>query len=382
MLDKRESAAGQQELFDHQDEASETGDGTVTEPSRKRKANHTSSGSEAGDGSSEDDDDADGANANGVNANAHASEGSDEEMDLESEDDDSSQPDLDAPEGPDMDEAHAKLNSALGELFKTRGFDADMPDQGDEDDSDTEEMDDEAMFQLDERMAQVFRERLKRAPNKKQGQKEARENVVQLKNRALDFLEIYIKQEYSQHLCTTALLPLLRLIRTTRTKQVSERASGLVRLYAQKLKGAREDVLAVVPKDPETRQSPTKTETGNEAETEPPSALTRDEREQKIDVDWLHLLCAVHDEAGRGGGSRLHSAACSQASLLFVRLLTRTSRRHRRFGAITRIYADTQSRWLADRDNFALQPSFFVDFVNWGFEFGKQQSAASRGDIL
>ncbi len=355
VLASRESVAGQQDLFD-QDEDSDTVEGTVTETSRKRRAAHTPSGSEAGDAGSESDDYVQ-VKTNDVKGQAHAAKESDEDMEGEPEDDSASDSDVDDEEAPDMDEANAQLNAALGELFKTKGFDAAMPDQGEDDSSDTEEMDDEQMFQLDEQMAHVFRERLKRAPNKKQGQKEARGNVVQLKNRALDFLEIYIKQEYLNHLCLTTLLPLLKLMRTTRTKQLSERAGNLIKTYTQKLKGSRTNVH--IP-DEDTEPEKREDATDSSDSTTPEKPINR----------VFDILCSIHGEVGRGGGSRAHTTACSQASLLLVKVSTRLDRAY--VDSITDLYAITQKCWLNGHGKFVVQPSFFMDFINWGVEFAKK----------
>ncbi len=385
VLASKESVAGQQELFD-QDEASDIDDGVTGETKRKRKAEQTPSGSEAEDAPSESNDTVFESGPNDVNGDAQEASSGDEDMDTDSDNGEVSESDADDSKV-DMDEEHAKLNAALAEIVKTKQFDIEMPDEED-DSSDTEEMDDEQMFELDERMAQVFRERLKGSTNKKQERKEARGNVVQFKNRALDFLEIYIKQESSQDLCLTTLLPLLTLIRTTRSKQLSERACGLIRTFSQKSKGSRDTTAAS--KHTASSQDP----------SQKPNIIREALKED--DNKKLAILRQIHTEVNRGGGARTHTNACSQASLILIKLLTREppsheppghdhdpsqQRKHQKkpreddkdrddrvstnINKIMEIYADTQKNWLLGRKKNAVQPSFFVDFINWGVEFGK-----------
>ena len=298
----------------------------------------------------------------------------------------------------DMDEEVAKLNAALAEIVGTVPFDGKktMPkgpatddEASDEsDDDDDEEMSDDQMFALDERMAEVFRQRqVNKSPQQQRRQetKDARGNMVQFKNRVLDFLEVYVKHEHVNPLCLTILLPLLKLIRTTRQKQLSERAAGLIRTLTQKCKGRDVPGLLVHYTGGSDEGSSDGDDVDEEAE-EAEEAEEEEEGRKKDDdvVPTMNLLQLIHNEAGSAGASRLHGTACSQASLLIVKTILYDGHYHRhgqgqlqcqqRLEGIVKMYGQSQIRWMMDRKDFMVQPTFFLDFVHWGQSFGHQLS--------
>ncbi len=329
-----ESAVGQQELFD-QDQIDSDGDvddeddGKHLSKKLKRQTKST-----AGRSPGQHNDDSGEATTDGdkMGNGGKRYPGSDDSGSGSGEDGDSDDEELTDDEGDDEDDGDgetAKLNAALAAIVGTKQYDASMVDadtsgRGRQDSSDTDtdgDMDDDAMFALDERMAEVFRQRKQTRSstrkNKRQEAAEARENVVRFKNRVLDLLDVYAKREHAtaRPRCVLAmLLPLLSLVRTSRSKQLVDRACGLMRSLAQKSRvGSAKAKAKIV-----SRQGGGK---GGEEDAPPPPQQHQQGLLSVDDVQqaWT-LLDQVHEEAGRGE-SRVHAQACSQASLMLVKLL-------------------------------------------------------------
>ena len=186
-----------------------------------------------------------------------------------------------------------------------------------------DDMSDSEMEALDEKLTEVFRARKDLAKPKKKERKDAKENIVNFKNRVLDLIDVYLKQEYANSLSLQLILPLLVLARRTNVKQLADRACSILRDFSGRCRGAKLPQLA----DPEAA---------------------------------LNILRAVHDEAGRPG-SNAHATACSSASILLVRIL---SNNEVRAGVLTHLYADTMAKMLEDKDCH-VQPAFFTDWNNW-----------------
>ena len=117
-----------------------------------------------------------------------------------------------------------KLSDALG----TRRADADAAIEGSE--SSEESMDDEQMASLDPVMTSIFRERTKQ-PDRKKEQKDAKENIVQFKCRVLELIRTYLKQQFPNPTSLILVHPLLSLIGTTSSKQVSQKACEIIREF-------------------------------------------------------------------------------------------------------------------------------------------------------
>jgi DNA polymerase phi len=186
-----------------------------------------------------------------------------------------------------------------------------------------DDMSDSEMEALDEKLTEVFRARKDLAKPKKKEHKDAKENIVSFKNKVLDLIDVYLKQEYANLLSLQLILPLLSLARRTNVKQLADRACSILRDFNGRCRGAKLPQLA----DPEAA---------------------------------LNILRAVHDEAGRPG-SNAHATACSSASILLVRILSNTKVRAR---VLTHLYADTMAKMLEDKDCH-VQPAFFTDWNNW-----------------
>ena len=212
----------------------------------------------------------------------------------------------------------AKLAQALG----TKPPGADQV-SNNSDESTDDDMNDEEMEALDAQLVAVFKER-KKVTSKKSQRKDVKETIINFKCRVLELLEIFIKQHHANTLALDLLLPLLRVIRNTTSKLVSIKACDLIKDYARFCKGKN------IP-------------SGGSKEL------------------LLELLHSVHSEAMRQG-SNAFTYACSQASLLVVRVLAAEDRENLR--QVTATYASTQERLLFD-PQCKIKTSFFIDWLNW-----------------
>ncbi|KAH6691189.1 DNA polymerase phi-domain-containing protein [Leptodontidium sp. MPI-SDFR-AT-0119] len=237
------------------------------------------------------------------------------------DDNDESGESEDEASGDEEDEDAKKLNLALAQALGTHlpGQDGD----GDDEDSDAD-MTDSEMMQLDAKLVEIFSAR-KKAPNKKQEQKDAKETMVNFKGRVLDLLEIYAKKQASNPLAFGLLLPLLQLIRTTKAKQLAEKAHNIILAFAKASKSAKKDGVSEI----------------NSSEQ-------------------IKLIKAIHLEASKDP-SHLFARAASSASLLVASSLYRADK-----GSVKKIatvYRDSQVTWL--EGEVKMQAAFFVDWVNW-----------------
>ncbi|PWY78239.1 hypothetical protein BO70DRAFT_60221 [Aspergillus heteromorphus CBS 117.55] len=290
ILEAKESLAGQQEMFDQQDDDDEEGDESMM-----------------------DIDGADDSDVEVIDA-----EGSDN-----SDSDSSSEDDTTSNNGDDSEEAifEAKLLAALGN--------ARADDEGSGSGSDSD-MNDDEMEEVDTQLAKVFKAR-RDALGQKKDKKDAKENMVNFKNRVLDLLEIYVKKCHSKLLALDLLLPLLRLARRSTVKQISTKAGAVLREYTKQCKG---------------------------------SALPTIESAEPV---W-ELLKSIHAEASHSGPPA-HTSACSQASLLVVKTLVAHDKDT--IAGIVDVYADTRKAQLLSK-KCHVQASFFSDWNNWCVSFGKQ----------
>jgi DNA polymerase phi len=184
-------------------------------------------------------------------------------------------------------------------------------------------MTDSEMMALDSKLVEIFSQR-KKEPNKKREQKDAKENVVNFKNRVLDLLEIYVKKQAGNPLAFGLLLPLLQLIRTTKTSQVKTKASNLIDAFAKASKGAK----------------------GKGAE---------------FDVNTIfQTLRDIHNEASKDPSSGFTKAA-STASLLVVASLCRAD--SQAIKEVATIYTDSQLKCY--KREVKIPRAFFEQWVIW-----------------
>ena len=266
----------------------------------------------------EDDDDTSDVEMISAQASSHEDDGS------EAGTDDNSEEMLEGAEDEELD----RLNTALGEIVGTRPAGSNDAAEG-EVSSSEEAMDDEAMFALDDQMAQVFKERRK-VTSRKQEKRDAKETVTSFKNRVLD---IFIKLQHSKPAALGLMLPLLKLGRKTTNKQTSNRCRGMVRDLSQKCKG--------------------------KTMISWPAAAS--------DLTLWRTLDRALDEAHQDA-SRAHATACSQASLVCVKMLV-----FRDVASVQDVvdrYSAVHKDWLQGR--ITVHPTLLSDFLNWSASYSKQ----------
>ena len=271
----------------------------------------------------EEDSDVEVVGADGYGDDNGSDDDNNDEEEEEDDDDDDNEIDEEA-------EFNAKLAEALG----SHRADGDG-DEGNESDSDAD-MNDDEMEQVDEQLSKVFKAR-RDALDQNKDKKDAKENMTNFKNRVLDLLEIYVKKCHSSVLALDLLLPLLRLTRKSSVKQLSNKATAVLREYAKLCKGS-----AV----PDIKAS------SSSSSAEPVWELLKD----------------LHKEAAHSG-SPAHASACSQASLLVVKVLVAHDK-----GAIADVvdvYAATRKEQMLS-NKCHVQPSFFTDWNNWCVSASKQ----------
>lgn len=217
----------------------------------------------------------------------------------------------------------AEFDAKLAQAFQTRRADEDLAISGEE--SSDEDMNDEQMAALDAHIESMFRER-KKASGQKKENKDAKETIILFKCRVVELLEIYVKQQHQNPDALTLIVPLLMVIKTTSSKEVSEKSCNLIREFAKLFRFRPE--------------------------------------ENSIDSDVLQtsrlLLDEVHDLAGMEG-SNVYRNACSQASLLLVKLVLQNG------GTVEEVwqrYAKTGISLMTD-SACKIKNSFFVDWLNW-----------------
>ncbi|KAE8158741.1 DNA polymerase phi-domain-containing protein [Aspergillus tamarii] len=291
ILEAKESLAGQQEMFEQDDEGEEDEEMMDVD---------------------EDDSDVEVVDA----------EGSDDDDDDDEEEEEGSE---DEEDGNDDEEAifQAKLAEALGPHRANQ-------DLNDDEEGSDADMNDDEMEQVDQQLAKVFQAR-RDALSKNKDKKDAKGNMVNFKNRVLDLLEIYVKKCHSKLLALDLLLPLLRLTRKSTVKQISNKANSVLRDYTRLCKG---------------------------------SALPKLE---SVEPAW-ELLNSIHKEASHSGPPS-HASACSQASLLLVKVLVAHDKNN--ISGIVDVYAETRKQQFLSK-KCHVQPSFFSEWSNWCVSASKQ----------
>ncbi|KAK5936912.1 DNA-directed DNA polymerase [Knufia obscura] len=236
ILTTKEGREGQQELF-------ENGDTDLDDE-----------GSDDEEASSED---------GPMDSDVEVVDGADGDIDSSKEESASSSDDGSSESGDeddgDNDEELTKFESALAAALGTRKLnqdDLDDDEGSDDDESDAgSDMSDSQMMELDSKLAEVFKNQQTAASAQKMRKEEmrsAKENVVNLKNRAMDLVELFLRSQQARGTeCVELLGALLQMASTTGTQQLANRATDIVKSYVQKAKGAK---LPKVPSDKETRE--------------------------------------------------------------------------------------------------------------------------------
>ncbi|EXJ85494.1 hypothetical protein A1O1_05858 [Capronia coronata CBS 617.96] len=303
VLETKENVEGQQEMFQAEDVVME--DGTSPDSDSDEMDSDVEVESIAQEDASE-----------GTSSSA---ESNDETADDESEEG----------EDDDEDEELAKFDAALASALGTRRLDQnDVAAASDSSDSSDSDMDDDEMMELDSKLAEVFRARNEEQnKNKKKAAKDAKENVVNFKNRVLDLIESYLKHQQQNPLTVDLILPLLTLMRTTRTKQLADRTYAILQLFCSRAKGF----------------------------INVPDLSTESQVAHALDI-----LRAVHVEAAKES-SNVHSNAASQTSILLVKALVKANKSHVK--DVVDIYASTRVKQLTDK-RCHISPGLFTDWNN------------------
>ncbi|KAK4991875.1 DNA-directed DNA polymerase [Elasticomyces elasticus] len=260
ILAKKENLGGQQELFDQQNDEEDTGDGDTDDVEEASDVEVSSLG----------------RRSSGTDSEEHSEEESEEES--EEAEADTSDASIDEAEPADDDEV-ANFEALLRQTLRTETGDS-------ADDSDGSDMTDTQMTAVDAHLSQVFRQRSQQLRKKTQ-HKDARATIVNFKNRVLDLLLLYIRQESASALALDLILPLLALVRETRSRQIATRAVGLLERYFNTC-GKRK-------------------------------AFPR--RAEPVAV--RELLRRVGEEAGQRRASKAHANVCASASRFLEKVLLR-----------------------------------------------------------
>jgi DNA polymerase phi len=298
-LETKETSTGKQNLFDVED-----GDDEDMET-----VEHFENGHPSNSGTSDSD-----MLGSDVEELSVKSSSQDDQADDESEDD-----------AAELEAFDAKLAAALGTRKGQDDLDAEDT-EGSDEDMFEEDMNVEEMEALDEKLAEVFKAR-KPTTNKKQERKDTKEAIINFKRRVLDFIDVYLKEEHLNGQSLDLVVPLLTTARTSAVKQISDRAYEILQAFGSRCKGNNVPAIS-----------------DNQGAT----------------AEVLGYLKEVHEEAGLDN-SRAHTAACSRASILLVKVLTKANVD---IGKIVDVYAETRKKQLCDK-NCKVQPAFFTEWNNW-----------------
>ncbi|KAF7543149.1 hypothetical protein G7Z17_g10979 [Cylindrodendrum hubeiense] len=241
----------------------------------------------------------------------------DEEEEKDGDDDDAENEDAEKEDPQDFEEF-------LSKVLKSHRLDKDNEAESSDSDAD---MSDSEMFAIDDKLAAFMKNRTEAKPDSKKQKKEAKQSVINFKNRILDLLDIYVRNEALKPLTFSLLLPVLNLMRTTNTKPLAARACEIILNYQKALKKARN-----------TRQ---------DAEAPPAD-------------DLLGLLLEVHAEAAKDN-AHAYAKASSAASLIVASALYAEDKS--KIKDVAAVYAKSQSDWVLGEAK--LQSSFFADWNNW-----------------
>lgn len=241
--------------------------------------------------------------------------------DEDDEDDESDEEDSAEEEDTDEDEDARKLDDALAEALGTYQ----LPEGAVEESDSDADMTDSEMMALDQKLVEIFKQR-KKEPNKKQEQKDAKDTIVNFKSRVLDLLEIYVKKQASNPLAFGILLPLLQLIRTTKTKALADKAYGTIQTFAKASKSAKK-------------------------------FGTDDEINVSEQID---LMKAIHLEATKDQ-SHMFARAMSTSSLLIASNVYHANEDNE--DLVAKVYTKTMKE--CRKSKAKIQPVLIHDWVNW-----------------
>ncbi|KAH8676532.1 DNA polymerase phi-domain-containing protein [Tricladium varicosporioides] len=240
------------------------------------------------------------------------------------EDDEDSESDVEDSaneENTEEDEEAKKLDHALANALGIHRLPEDAAEESDSDAN----MTDSEMMALDQKLVEIFKQR-KKEPNKKQEQKDAKETIVNFKSRVLDLLDIYAKKQASNPLAFNILLPLLQLIRTTKTTALADKAYSTIQSFAKAAKNAK------------------KFETDNEINV----------------AEQIDLMKTIHLEAAKNQ-SHMFARAISTSSLLIASNVYYVNEDNE--DLVAKVYTKTMKE--CRKSKARIQPVLIHDWVNW-----------------
>ena len=315
ILLKKESLSGQKELFEHEDEIEEDVDSASDVEEELASDVELAGASNANESESTGDDTSDG-------------------------DDDPREIGNDSTE--EEDEELTRFNSLLAQTLGTGS--SRQAEEGIDGSTDHEsDMDSDQMMEIDEQLSAAFQMRqVEMGVGKKKDQKSATKNVRDFKGRVLSLLETYLKQEYTQVASVSAVLPLLKLQRSTKAQHLAQRAHKILAAYSETC-GKKKTYPAL---DNETAAS---------------------------------MLQEIHGEAAMDG-SNMHAAACSRASLFVAKCLLVAS--PTAMDLIVEVYSDTMRRWVTEGVKSRIRPAFFTNWVGWSDEMRKARGGGRSSSAV
>jgi DNA polymerase phi len=256
-------------------------------------------------GDAEGDGDDDKAEDDGEEDDDSEDEDNNEDEDEEEEYDEDNDEDVDISMDDDADEElDAALSAALGTTKQLTN--------GNDESSDEELMDDDEMMALDDNLATIFRQRLK--PNRAKEAKDTKLQMATFKCKVIDLLEILVKQH--NELCLEMILPLLHVLRLTKSDSVHSKTMNLLRKLAK------------------SKELPDTSE------------------------NLMGLLRKIHEDAAkaRNKDGNIHS----QLSIYVARIARKQGQEEEVIG----VYAETMRKWVKNRKSM-VRAGLFADWLNW-----------------
>jgi len=233
------------------------------------------------------------------------------------EEDNMDDDDDDEDDGYELDaEAKARLAGTLGVNSEDDG--------GDSEDS----MDDEQMSALDVHLSTIFRERRKQQSKAKEAREEnrkAKQNIVQLKGRVLDLLDIYFQVQPANLVGLDAVEPLLQFIQTTKEPRLADKARELLKTRVCR-------------------------KTNYVLSTEP---------------EIMRCLDMIKGVQGMAASSKstVLSLACNQVSVFLSKLVIAFDREL--VSAVSSIYSASLQQWFVQGTANQTTANLFIDFINF-----------------
>ncbi|KAL7787517.1 DNA polymerase phi domain-containing protein [Trichoderma ceciliae] len=337
-LGTNESTKGQKELFNTEDDGMDIdgGESSDDEDNDVEEISNIEIDSDVefvdlGDADAEGGDDEEDDDEEEEEEDDDVDDEEDEDDEEDGDENDKEEDGEDEGEQGDEQEGPIDLDELMGKILKSHRLDKDA---GAESSSDEGDMSDSQMFALEDKLAEVFKQRAKARPDSKKQKKDAKQSVINFKHRILDFLDIYVKNEVLSPLAFSLLVPLLNLMRTTSTKTLASRACEIILNYQKGMKKARSG--------------------GNRDATAEVAAPV-------YGADGLlPVLVEVHEEAGKDN-AHAYAKAASAASLIVASAMFASDKELVKRAAA--VYAKTQSDWVLGQ--VKMQNSFFADWNNW-----------------